>query len=311
MNRFPIIKYSFTSNNYDDFIEKLTVANVEQEILELGAFIGTARLVIGENVSINKFIVNRKVLQKGNSIQGFITFTIYKPNSLFNWRKHEMKKGMIGILWNREHESITAANFEAYPISIKENFFLNCCLKKGFPNIIQLFEKNDLLHVSEIKLVKIRKLINFILRSNHVKDSQLSHLMEIELVDLLIDCLSDVLDINPNIEINNRHFYNVVDYINEYAMQLTSVSKICENNNVTERTLRRWFQRKFEISPKQYLSFLRLNKVRRILKNELIDSNISENAYDFNYWHMSQFTKDYKILFNELPSKTLKTIGKF
>ncbi len=306
MNKSPIKKYSFTSNDYDDFTEKLTVANVEQEILEVGAFKGTVSLVISENISINKFIINRKVLQKGNSIKGFITFTIYNPKLFFNWRKQEMKKGMIGILWNREHESITGANFEAIPISIEENYFLKSCLKNGFPNLIELLNKKEILHVYEIKLVKIRQLIQFILTRNDIEDSQLYRLMEIDLVDLLIDCLSDALDTKSTNDINNRYFYNIVDYINDHKMDITSVSEICENNNITERTLRRWFRREFKLSPKQYLSMLRMNMVRKVLKNKSNHSNISEIAHEFNYWHMSQFSKDYKRVFNELPSHTLK-----
>jgi len=304
MNNFPIQKYLFTSNNYDDFTDKLTIANVEQEILELGSFKATASLIFSENVMMNKFIINRKVLQKGNSIIGYITFTIYNPNIIFNWRKHQMKKGMIGILWNREHESITGANFEAYPISINENYFQKSCLNKGFPDIIQLLKKKDLVHVSEIKLDKIRRLIEFIHKSNHVKDSQLSRLMEIELVDLLIDCLSIALDSKPIKDMSNQKFYNIVDFINKYIMEITSVSQICENNNINQRTLRRWFRNKFDLSPKQYLNFLRLNKIRQVLQNNSNHSNISEVAIDFNYWHMSQFSKDYKRLFNELPSRT-------
>lgn len=306
MKKPSVKKFSFTSDDYDEFTEMLTVANVEQEILEVGVFKATASILISENVSINSFNINRKVLQKGTSIKGFITFTIYKPNVFFNWRKYEMKEGLLGILWNREHESISGSNFEATPISIEENYFLKSCKIKGFPNLIELLSKNELLSVDEIKLFKIRQLISFILKKNDIEDSQLHHLMEIELVDLLIDCLSDVLETKPTNDITNRKFYNIVDYINNHKTDLTSVSQICENNNVTERTLRRWFKKEFELSPKQYLNKLRLNKVRQVLKNKSNYSNISEIAYEFNYWHMGQFAKDYKKLFNELPSHTLK-----
>ncbi|MCD6543557.1 MAG: hypothetical protein J7K34_03520, partial [Flavobacteriaceae bacterium] len=104
MKKPSVKKFSFTSDDYDEFTEMLTVANVEQEILEVGVFKATASILISENVSINSFNINRKVLQKGTSIKGFITFTIYNPKVFFNWRKHEMKEGLIGILWNREHE---------------------------------------------------------------------------------------------------------------------------------------------------------------------------------------------------------------
>ena len=115
-----------------------------------------------------------------------------------------------------EHESISGANLIAIPISIEENYFLKSCVNKGIPDLFDLLSKNELLHVNEIKLSKIRQLILFIFRQNDIEDSQLHHIMEIELVDLLIDCLSDALETKPTNEITNRNFYNIVDNINHH-----------------------------------------------------------------------------------------------
>jgi AraC family ethanolamine operon transcriptional activator len=52
---------------------------------------------------------------------------------------------------------------------------------------------------------------------------------------------------------------------------------------------------------------LRLNEVRKSLKREADYSNILQVASEYNFWHMGQFSRDYKMLFGELPSDTMKS----
>jgi len=59
------------------------------------------------------------------------------------------------------------------------------------------------------------------------------------------------------------------------------------------------------LSPIQYLRYTRLNGVRRTLKNAGGDEKIGDIAAKWGFWHLSQFAKDYKIVFEELPKDTL------
>ena len=85
---------------------------------------------------------------------------------------------------------------------------------------------------------------------------------------------------------------------------LTSISQVCKQINIPERTLRRLIQTNYQVSPKNYLNKLRLNAVRKGIKANP-EHCIKSIASDYNFWHMGQFSKDYKDLFGELPSKTL------
>ena len=69
----------FSSESYDEFANMFTVANVEQKILESGHFKGEVKIIQSPNVMINNFSINRKVLQTGIGIPGFVTFTIWNP----------------------------------------------------------------------------------------------------------------------------------------------------------------------------------------------------------------------------------------
>ena len=61
------------------------------------------------------------------------------------------------------------------------------------------------------------------------------------------------------------------------------------------------------MTPKSYLAGQRLFGVHRELwrsaPSKALVSNVAEN---WGYWHMGQFAADYRKLFGELPSSTLK-----
>jgi AraC family ethanolamine operon transcriptional activator len=59
------------------------------------------------------------------------------------------------------------------------------------------------------------------------------------------------------------------------------------------------------MSPVTYLRALRLNGVRRELKRGG-DEAVADRAARWGFWHQSRFAADYKHLFGELPSETLR-----
>ena len=62
------------------------------------------------------------------------------------------------------------------------------------------------------------------------------------------------------------------------------------------------------LSPKAYLKARRLNAVRReLLRDETAVGTIFDRASSWGFWHMGQFGRDYKAMFGELPSETLKS----
>jgi len=76
--------------------------------------------------------------------------------------------------------------------------------------------------------------------------------------------------------------------------------------HVSERTMRRYFNKRFGTSPSKYINLIRLNKVKTILKRAKMKMGIITNTANiWGFWHMGQFAKDYQQLFGELPSETL------
>jgi AraC-like DNA-binding protein len=83
------------------------------------------------------------------------------------------------------------------------------------------------------------------------------------------------------------------------------VEDLTDAAQVEYRTLLRAFQRYLQITPKRYLKLRQLNLVRRAL-NAQETSSATDIMADFGVTEFGRFANDYKRLFHELPSETLR-----
>lgn len=83
---------------------------------------------------------------------------------------------------------------------------------------------------------------------------------------------------------------------------------LCREVGASPRKLEYCFRDVLGISPHKYLRAVRLNGVRRELKRrDLPAARVHDIAARWGFWHMGAFSAEYKLLFGESPSATLRT----
>lgn len=102
----------------------------------------------------------------------------------------------------------------------------------------------------------------------------------------------------------------MVDRACEYAMnhldEPFTILDLCNNIGASRRKLQYCFQEAFGINPVAYLRALRLNSVRRELREKTSASSIQDVAARWGFWHMGRFSVEYRALFGESPTHTLQ-----
>jgi AraC family ethanolamine operon transcriptional activator len=83
-----------------------------------------------------------------------------------------------------------------------------------------------------------------------------------------------------------------------------SMLDVCRRVGTSRRKLNYCFQEALGTSPVKYLRAVRLNGARRELR--AATSSVHDAAARWGFWHLGQFSRDYKQQFGELPSATLK-----
>ena len=97
-----------------------------------------------------------------------------------------------------------------------------------------------------------------------------------------------------------------IDYIQSHYNEMITITEICRDCATTSRTLERVFREEFGITPKQYLTKIRLSKARQALCRKNQEMSITDIAISSGFSHMSKFALDYKNYFGELPSQSLQ-----
>ncbi len=95
------------------------------------------------------------------------------------------------------------------------------------------------------------------------------------------------------------------EIINHQLDECLSIGELCHSVGLSERTLEYAFKEKYQVSPKEYIKTIKLNKI----KSELIQSEgqkISTIAAKYGFWHMGQFAADFRKQFGLLPSVAIK-----
>lgn len=98
-----------------------------------------------------------------------------------------------------------------------------------------------------------------------------------------------------------------LDFIHDHAETPLRVSDVLAVAGVSERSLQYLFRREIGLTPKRYLNGRRLYGVHRDLWcADRRQGRVADVASSWGFWHMGQFAADYRAMFGELPSDTLR-----
>jgi AraC-like DNA-binding protein len=133
--------------------------------------------------------------------------------------------------------------------------------------------------------------------------------LEQELICAMIKCLSEGMPVEMG---RGAHHHSEV--IERFELLLAAsrdrplyLAEICTATGVSERTLRACCQEHFGMGPIQYLHLRRMHLARRALT--LADpaaSTVTEIATGFGFWELGRFSVEYRALFGESPSTSLR-----
>ena len=100
----------------------------------------------------------------------------------------------------------------------------------------------------------------------------------------------------------------VVEYIREHCQQLPDITQLCQIAQLSERSLQYGFKEMFGITPVHYLRIIRLNGAHKeLLTLDKSTMSVAQVALNWGFVEFGRFSRDYKALFDQLPSQTLAT----
>jgi AraC-like DNA-binding protein len=107
---------------------------------------------------------------------------------------------------------------------------------------------------------------------------------------------------------SDRALRLVLDYVNSAPLEEITAVELCTLAGCSQRWLEQSFKMRFGITPKAYVKYLRLARLRRDLQQPPCGERqaVVELASAYGFWHMGQLAADYRKVYGELPSDTMK-----
>ena len=312
----PIQVYQQAYSNFELFCDDLRGHDFELRQLDRGAFASSMQHLHCGSVYINHFISTRRLDVAGLPPPGLITFGVPTRQCLpFTWRNRHSNGDTVQVYRSdMEISMITHPFFEATDVSMSEEYFNVLMRRWEFPEFAKLARRGEMVRCLPAHLNALRSKLQSVcsvLDNNPVARQQhheLNDIISFEIPYLIARALmsADLPLQNPTPAKRAKALRQAVDYIKETPRKSAALKVFCAETDVSERTLQRAFLDHYGVSAKSFAQAYHLNNAYKILlRSDPSTTSIAEIAGRIGFSHMSQFAKDYRRHFGELPSATL------
>jgi AraC-like DNA-binding protein len=133
--------------------------------------------------------------------------------------------------------------------------------------------------------------------------------LEQELVHAMVWCLAGDMPAGtrPHAGQRAKVIAKFEDFLEARQYDPVYLAEICTAIGVSERTLRTGCHEYFGMGPMRYLWLRRMHLARRaLLGADPQATTVTTVATDYGFWELGRFSVDYRMLFGELPSASLR-----
>ena len=138
-----------------------------------------------------------------------------------------------------------------------------------------------------------------------------SAFLEIEIVDVMASVIGNHLQTD-----DTGRFYlwsqrrpvvrRAEEFMRAHLSEPIALHEICAAARASERTVEYGFREMYGMGAKKFLQVLRLNHARRLFRFGGNAVSVQDGAAAAGFWHMGHFSANYRRLFGETPSETIR-----
>ena len=304
------------AKDFEAFCENVRNWDLEYHQLENGHFKSELLLFGDDNTQFTHASIKRMMKQHGSSPQGLMTFGILaNPSIKIHWRNIDITGDMLFVFpENGELNSVTQSDFDVYVISLNEEAINQACEKRKLPSIKTLIGTDEAFSCSTYHIAELRHWLQSTaaaltsIESTVRNKDFLRHIQQASIEHLLDILTQQQYPVTRNkLRKRDTALMRAEEHIHRSKAGIITLSELCDASNVSERTLEYAFHERYDMPPKTYILNHRLNSVHKQLRSADPETGlVSRIAHQHGFWHMGKFSSDYKRLFAEKPSQTLK-----
>jgi AraC family ethanolamine operon transcriptional activator len=312
-----ILKHQF--EDIDAWAEVMKPLNlIHRNQLTPGGFLGTINHALLPEVQLTYSTQNQNIHVTGPKPTHVFIFTIAfssQPTSLLSHGKPIKQWDLFGFDRSRETNVILQKDTQVIMVNVCQQAFLSLGEKMGYENLEEKILKQN---IANFHPATIRSLRNYYQQMVQILFNEpslpmplpIQSMMREDFLPLLMDTVGAIARQNKT-RAKTPHRYSLIRKAEEFMLshpdKPLTLQNLCESLESSSTALCAGFQEIFGLSPMNYLKIQRLNGVRRALKKaNPYTTTVMQLAQQWGFWSLNHFASDYKNMFGELPSETLK-----
>lgn len=312
----PFMWIDFEINDFDHFREVVHAWDIDFLQLDGGTFHSELKQMILPEVQVAHTHFNCHLDQKGVSPDNMWSFVIMGEDaSMFKFNHATTLSTSTMVIYPPRHEinAVSYKGFHVYILSVRHDHLKQLTESLGLDEIEDKLSQIDRVELAPEQADSLRNQLKDILddasSQEHKVISPEGKKLLLNFVPMKflkeigsqIGCSKDKV-----VQKKDMCFMEARAYMHTHLHKPLSIEALAKKFKLSERTLRNYFKEELNTSPKQYLTALRLTKIRDELKAVKKEKGLVEKtARKFGFSHMGLFAKAYKDFFGELPSETL------
>jgi AraC family ethanolamine operon transcriptional activator len=311
----PLIQ-AHNFEDFDELAENLLGWDLEFTRLDRGPFGGKILQVSGEEFQFSSFSISCRHEQQGAPPPDFKTFGILSSMSpAIGFRNRQLGQEGIAVFPSGEEIDVHAPpGWGAFELSFTENLLESVSQRMGLPLLEDILVQKDFALCHPKALVELKLWLQEMHQqfSAHLCSPLSKSFMEQFISEVPRRFLNTIASSYPTVfrhslRQRDRAIKKIKEFLTEFPDVPPTIADLCEVAQVSERTLEYAFQERYEMTPNTYLRFYRLNGVHKSLQAvDPASTTVTKVATDWGFWHFGHFTSNYRKLFGEPPSDTLK-----
>lgn len=299
----------------DELTERMAGWENDWRQLDAGQALNQIDVISGHRTVIQQVRLSHSVHQQGRTPDQLMTFGFPDKPSVMMWNGRPVPcPAAFDFNSANGYDAVSGMEFRGVTLSLPKESFLSVAEHLSIPvsHLLSAEQPYDLTNDNSA-LNDFRRYLYRLCASlpnvrdqcdRHCASAELDKELPVRLVTALAGSRPD-LSIKP-LKVRQKGLRLAVEFLEEYGQDNPSIPDICRVTGLSWRSLDRAFRECFGVGPKRYMLNFRLTNVRRSLKNEPTGAIIADVANNWGFWHMGDFAREYRKMFCELPSETLK-----
>jgi len=289
------------------------------ECLQLSAGCFESRLTQSrlDHIQIIREQTNQALMKRGASWPGSVVLSLPLAASGDGWSGGRQITYPSGLLSDGRDlpEILTPTELDLVCLAFDQRWFAIQAIEFGYPDLAEHVWRQENLAIPNDQLHALQELFRSIFKEIALRPSLLvqpesRQSIEETILEHLLEALSSSIAIDIWEDTPRK---KTADAARAFALKDASepldIARVCRMTGVSRRHLQNCFLHSYGQTATQMLRAIRLNQVRRELREHVLSGkrvSIGDIAARWGFWHWSRFAGDYRAHFGELPSATLR-----